>query len=218
MFKYNIDFESKEIQRLTKEIKEKDEKILKLSNENDNLKNNILQLLKEKEISLPKIKDENYLVRIKIEELKIENIKLKDQINQSKQENDKIIENLKEENDKLNKKIELLEKGIIKEDFEPPKGDNMKNNGFLNNNKGYEKVIAVVFKSIGNEDINNYILKSKNTIKFVRLEEKLYSDYPKYKDYEILFKVNTRPINRFKSLEENNIKNGDTISLFLVNE
>ena len=218
MFKYNIDFESKEIQRLTKEIKEKDEKILKLSNENDNLKNNILQLLKEKEISLPKIKDENYLVSIKIEELKIENIKLKDQINQSKQENDNIIKNLKEENDKLNKKIELLEKGIIKEDFEPPKDDNMKNNGFLNNNKGYEKVIAVVFKSIGNEDINNYILKSKNTIKFVRLEEKLYSDYPKYKDYEILFKVNTRPINRFKSLEENNIKNGDTISLFLVNE
>ena len=218
MFKYNIDFESKEIQRLTKEIKEKDDKILKLSNENDKLKNNILQLLKEKEISLTKIKDENYLVRIKIEELKIENIKLKDQINQTKQENDNIIKNLKEENDKLNQKIELLEKGIIKEDFEPPKDDNMENNGFLNNNKGYEKVIAVVFKSIGNEDINNYILKSKNTIKFVRLEEKLYSDYPKYKDYEILFKVNTRPINRFKSLEENNIKNGDTISLFLVNE
>jgi DNA repair exonuclease SbcCD ATPase subunit len=218
MFKYNIDFESKEIQRLTKEIKEKDDKILELSNENDNLKNNILQLLKEKEISLPKIKDENYLVRIKIEELKIENIKLKDQINQTKQENDNIIKNLKEENDKLNQKIELLEKGIIKEDFEPPKDDNTKNNGFLNNNKGYEKVIAVVFKSIGNEDINNYILKSKNTIKFVRLEEKLYNDYPKYKDYEILFKVNTRPINRFKSLEENNIKNGDTISLFLVDE
>ena len=42
MFKYNIDFESKEIQRLTKEIKEKDDKILFLSNENDNLKNNIL--------------------------------------------------------------------------------------------------------------------------------------------------------------------------------
>ena len=54
----------------------------------------------------------------------------------------------------------------------------------------------------------------QNTDLFVRLEEKLYNDFPKYKNYEIFFKVNTRPILRFKTLEENRIKNNDMIALF----
>ena len=54
----------------------------------------------------------------------------------------------------------------------------------------------------------------KNTDLFVRIEERLYNEFPKYKNYETHFKVNTRPILRFKTLEENRIKNNDMINLF----
>ena len=54
----------------------------------------------------------------------------------------------------------------------------------------------------------------KNTDLFVRIEERLYNEFPKYKNYETQFKVNARPILRFKTLEENRIKNNDMIALF----
>ena len=66
----------------------------------------------------------------------------------------------------------------------------------------------------GNQDIVNYTIPCKSTDLFVRLEERLYNDYPKYRNYETFFMVNTRRILRFKTLEENKIKSGDIISLF----
>ena len=58
-----------------------------------------------------------------------------------------------------------------------------------------------------------YPLSCKNTDSFVRLEEKLYDEYPEYKDYDAYFMVNGSKIKRFRSLDENNIKQGDTIML-----
>ena len=81
-----------------------------------------------------------------------------------------------------------------------------------------EKIMVVLFMTQGNQDIINYGMPCKNTDLFVRLEEKLYNDFPKYKNYEIFFKVNTRPILRFKTLEENQIKSNDIISLFFNEE
>ena len=49
---------------------------------------------------------------------------------------------------------------------------------------------------------------------FVRLEERLYQDYPKFRNVETFFMVNANRILRFKTLEENKIKNNDIISLF----
>jgi len=65
----------------------------------------------------------------------------------------------------------------------------------------------------GNQDIVNYTIPCKSTDLFVRLEERLYNDYPKYRNFETFFMVNTRRILRFKTLE-NKIKSGDIISLF----
>ena len=53
----------------------------------------------------------------------------------------------------------------------------------------------------------------KNTDVFVRLEEKLYEDFPEYKDKETYFVNKGELIKRFKSLKENNIKNNDIIFL-----
>ena len=42
---------------------------------------------------------------------------------------------------------------------------------------------------------------------FVRLEERLYQDFPKFRNVETFFMVNANRILRFKTLAENGIKN-----------
>ena len=80
-----------------------------------------------------------------------------------------------------------------------------------------EKIMAINFVSMGNQDITNYCLACKNTDLFVRLEEKLYQDFPQFKDYETYFEVRTKRIKRFKTIEENDIKSNDVISVFRIN-
>jgi hypothetical protein len=69
---------------------------------------------------------------------------------------------------------------------------------------------------MGNQDIGHYAVVCKNTDLFVRLEEKLYNEYPQFKNYETYFEVKTKRIKRFKTLDENKIKNGDIINIFIV--
>ena len=66
----------------------------------------------------------------------------------------------------------------------------------------------------GNQDIYNYTMPCKTSDLFVRLEERLYQDFPKYRNFEASFMVSARMISKYKSLEENQIKNNDIISLF----
>ena len=77
--------------------------------------------------------------------------------------------------------------------------------------------MGVNFVSMGTNDIGHYNLVCKNTELFVRLEERLYEDFPKFKDYETFFEVRTKRIKRFKTLDENNIKSKDIINIFIVN-
>ena len=79
-----------------------------------------------------------------------------------------------------------------------------------------EKIMTINFVSQGNQEIINYSLPCKNTELFVRLEEKLYQDYPKFKNYETFFEVRTKRIKRFKTIEENDIRSGDVISVFRI--
>ena len=76
-----------------------------------------------------------------------------------------------------------------------------------------EEVMAVNFTSCEN-DIN-CPMPCKNTTLVSRLEEKLYNDYPRYKDFPTYLTVNGTIVSRFKTLEENGIKNGNSI---LVNK
>ena len=79
-----------------------------------------------------------------------------------------------------------------------------------------ETAFSVLFMTMGNQDIQNYAMTCKNTDLFVTLEGKLYDDYPEYKNYDTFFQVNTRKIKRFKTIEENNIKSNDIISIFVI--
>ena len=77
-----------------------------------------------------------------------------------------------------------------------------------------EKIIAVNFVSMENQNIINYNVICKNTDLFVDLEKKLFQDFPEYKEFETYYQVGARKINRFKTVEENYIKNNEVISIF----
>jgi len=83
----------------------------------------------------------------------------------------------------------------------------------LYNMKPGENIYSINFTSI-DQKIGHYSIACKNTDTFVRLEEKLYEDYPEYKDKETYFIKNGDKIKRFKSLDENNIKNNDVLMLY----
>ena len=56
----------------------------------------------------------------------------------------------------------------------------------------------------------------KNTDIFNNIEKTLYEDYKDYYETNNFFTVNGLKINRFKSLEENNIHNNDVILLNVI--
>ena len=76
--------------------------------------------------------------------------------------------------------------------------------------------MALNFVSIGVQGINNYNLICKNTDLFVKLEERLYEDFPQPKEHDTYFEVKTRRIKRFKTLKDNNIKTNDVINVFII--
>ena len=85
-----------------------------------------------------------------------------------------------------------------------------------NNNKKSEsgKIISVLFMTQGNQDIINYSMVCRTTDLFSSLEERLYKDFPKFKDFNTYFEVNGHSIKRFKTMDENKIKNNDIINIF----
>ena len=120
--------------------------------------------------------------------------------------------------DQLNSKIILLQSDLYTKMIEIQNLNN-KVNSLLSsnsvNNLNYinpgEKILAINF--ISTDQKVNYALPCKNTDIFVKLEEKLYNEYPEYKDINTYYTVNGNIIKRFKSLEENKIKSSDKIIL-----
>ena len=58
---------------------------------------------------------------------------------------------------------------------------------------------------------NNFSSICKNTDQFIIVESLIYKKYPEYEDIINLFLVNGRQVKRFRSFEENGIKNNDII-------
>jgi len=156
---------------------------------------------------------------------------LLNQLNEEKNKNKNLLEELnnekikvKELNDKI-KKYEISNNEYIKkikELEELIKSKNEEINNLKNDNneittiKSGEKIIAILFTS-NLQDINMPI-PCKNTDTFVKIEEKIYNEYPKYKDYNTYLTVNGNVIKRFKTLEENGIKSGNTIIVNIYDE
>ena len=123
------------------------------------------------------------------------------------------------ENASLKDKIKLLENFLASKNIGQQKllSDTILNNKITSIKPG-EEIISVNFVSMGNNDIGHYSLICKNTDLFVRLEERLYEDFPEFKNYETYFEIKTKRIKRFKTIDENQIKSNDIITVFRVED
>ena len=115
----------------------------------------------------------------------------------------------------MQKTINLQNKEI--DELKLKLNNNLTNNNSLYNIKPGEKIFSINFDSV-DQKLGRYSLVCKNTDIFVRLEEKLYEYYPEYKDKETYFMKNAIKIKRFKSLDENNIKENDILMLYTYDE
>jgi len=145
------------------------------------------------------------------------------QLNEEKNKNKKLLEELNKEKEKvkeLNDKIKIYEnlnKKIMKRNNTSEilsySEINYLNNNIDKNKKNTiklgEETIAILFTSVHQ---NMYRpISCKNTDTFVKIEERLYNEYPQYKDHNTYLTVNGSVIKRFKTLKENGIKDGNII-------
>ena len=162
----------------------------------DNKYNELLNLLNEE-----KNKNKKLLEELNNEKIKVKNL------------NDKL-KKYENSNNEYIKKIKKLEELVESKNIEIK---NLKNdNNVVTTKKSGEKIIAIFFTSTL-QDIHMPI-PCKYTDTFVKIEEKIYNEYPKYKDYNTYLTVNGNVIKRFKTLEENGIKSGNTIIVNIYDE
>lgn len=78
-----------------------------------------------------------------------------------------------------------------------------------------EKLMTVIFTTFDNKLF--YAVICKNTHIFNIIENMLYKKYPEYLESDNYFTANGKKIHKYKSLEENEIKNSDIIILNKLN-
>ena len=153
------------------------------------------------------------------------------------------IASIKKQNKDYKNKINELENKIIKLELIIKEKDNIINKynkikNITNNNNNYinkikelekeiekyknycllpgEKLITIKFISI--DQSINFETFAKETDNIAKLEKSLYEKYPKYKDTENYFLVNGKKLNRNRTLEENQIKDNDILTLGVFDE
>ena len=160
--------------------------------------NNSITLKKEKE-------NENDL-EYQIEQLKSQLLKEQKLCEQLSKKNKELEQKLLNQNKDKDNIINLMNK-IIEKDEEIKQ---LKSVMPFEIRKG-EKLISVIFRSVDQNIL--YSIICKNTDKFTTIENLLYEEYPKYRDSENIFLFNGKTINKYLSLEENNIINSAIIML-----
>lgn len=86
------------------------------------------------------------------------------------------------------------------------------------NNSTTNSAISLNLNFTSTDQKINCTIKCKLNDKFCVVEDLLYEKYPEYKDSENFFLVNGNRINKFKTLEENGLKNDDNIILNTFDE
>jgi len=180
-------------------------KISKIKNANNNYENIMKELNEER-------RKNNNLIE--------ENYELKELLKIEKENNDK----LQDEIVKLKKTISQ-QKGLTKTeklqqivDSQQKEINNLQQK--LNNNISSlipgPKDYVINIKSIDNKV--NYRINCKNIDIFVKIEGILYNEFPYLKDYNTYFKNRGKIVKRFKTLDENKIKNEDYVLLCFFKE
>ena len=89
----------------------------------------------------------------------------------------------------------------------------LKNNNIKEEKKlfGFDDIQIVNF--ISTDSKVHFIIKCVKNNTFAEIEEKLYRQYPEYRETNNTFLANEKQILRFKTIEENNIGNGVPVTL-----
>ena len=169
---------------------------LKYSNDNSySSKDDEIKNLKEELNKTKKIVEEQ---KMKIKELEKE-------INCANDNTAEIVQSLQNEIDKRDQEINKLKKDL--------------ENKNINNNIKQELTIkesdmATVYFTSSDQRINFAIPCVKyNT--FAEVEEKLYKEYPEFRETNNIFIANGNQVLRFKTIEDNKIGNGKPVMLLL---
>ena len=89
-------------------------------------------------------------------------------------------------------------------------------NNNINNiqkNVNFDDIMIVYF--ISSDQIVHYAVKCLKTNTFAEIEEKLYKQYPQYRETNNNFFANGKQILRFKTIAENNIGEGLPVTLIV---
>ena len=192
------------------------EKINYLELKNQRLNSEILRLNNELNIE----KNNSILLSQRIKELeKIINIKSKEKSNENQNININMINKEKNLINELNEKLKNLNNSLnrsinkdkINELYEEIRIKDKIISSFPVKLSEGEKLLSVIFVSVDQKI--HYSTICKNTDKFSKIENLLYDAYPEYIETENHFFVNGNKVNKYKSLENNKIKNSDIIML-----
>ena len=125
---------------------------------------------------------------------------------------------IKEFNEKLNQqslKISELNENIKEKDKIIKEYESKLSNFPFEISSG-EKLISIVFISFDESIVFPILCKNTDIFNFV--EKKFYEKYSEYKNFDNYFLLNGKRINENISLDENNIKNNDIITIFNKNK
>ena len=171
-------------------------------------------------------KNKNYLLNEQIKKLQIDlyNEKdLKNKLNIKLEEANKKIRDLSYQlsnnmNNIQNNKILELQRIIDMKNQEISQlyGRINSNNNGIKFMPG-DNIIGIGFNSV-NQKIQNFSRAYKDSEIVARIEEELYNEYPEFKDKETYLMVKGNKIMRFKTLKENNVKNGDIIQVHIYED
>ena len=183
-------------------------KINNLENENEYLKNKLKNLEIEKE----NLKNENDNLKKVNNELSLKLVNIQNHIKSTSQSFNakQKFQNVNDKNkiiELLNEKLQMKEKEI----------KDLKNKLFkFSNSYNINNFMTVIFYST---ELNiHYSLICKETDIFSDIEKRLYKAYPECQDSEYFFVANEQKIKRFKSLQENRIKNSQIITIIQCDE
>lgn len=143
--------------------------------------------------------ENNFNTQLTLNKNDQENYRLKQEMEILKKKNTEIIQSSHNALDLITKKdkeIDILKSSIP---FDIKEG---------------EKIMLVIFQCVDDQSVHYPFLCTNKQI-FNIVENKLYEKEPKYKETDNYFIVNSNMIVKTKSLEENNIKDGDIILMFI---
>ena len=135
-------------------------------------------------------------------------VQLREEKNKNKElyEKNKEFEKIKDNSGNKDSMVNLMNKLILKEE----EIQEMKTRYPFELLKG-EKLMSLIFIS-NNQEIH-YSIICKDSDKFTVVENLLYDEYPKYRESENFFLSDGKKINKYKTLKENNLKNGSIVLL-----